>query len=314
MIRGIDHYQAGMRRRHRRRGLVTGIAAAAVVLLLVLGAVFRVDRLLLQPREERHTVAELSSLWSAGRYDEVLTASEAMLARAPLDPGALAFRGFAAFQKGVGEGTAEERAPWLDEAVVALRRARLVSGALAAEIEYVLAKAAYHRGKYSYDQTIAYMQSAIDRGFVRPDSYEYLGMAWTQLGDPEKGIAAFLRALEQDPTDILLLTIGTTYLQMKRTGDAVDFLLRALTTTEDAAIERQARFKLGEIYLDRGEVFKAEEQYRALVERDPKSADAHFYLGETYAKMNDPVKARAEWRAAFALDNQHYGARLRLFR
>jgi Tfp pilus assembly protein PilF len=61
-------------------------------------------------------------------------------------------------------------------------------------------------------------------------------------------------------------------------------------------------------------VFKAEEQYGALVALDPKSADAHFYLGETYAKMNDAVKARAEWRAAFALDNQHYGARLRLFR
>ena len=83
------------------------------------------------PREARHTVAELSTLWSEGRYDEVLAASEAMLKRDPLNPGALAFRGFAAFQKGVGEGTAEERAPWLDEAVVCLRRARLVSDQLA---------------------------------------------------------------------------------------------------------------------------------------------------------------------------------------
>ena len=48
---------------------------------------------------------------------------------------------------------------------------------------------------------------------------------------------------------------------MKRTGEAVDYLLRALNKTEDKAIERQARFLLGEIYLDRGEVFKAEEQY-----------------------------------------------------
>jgi Tfp pilus assembly protein PilF len=101
---------------------------------------------------------------------------------------------------------------------------------------------------------------------------------------------------------------------MKHTGEAVDYLLRALTKTEDKAIERQARFKLGEIYLDQGEVFKAEEQYLALVELDPRSADAHFYLGEVYARLNDAVKARAEWRAAFALDNQHYGARLRLFR
>jgi tetratricopeptide (TPR) repeat protein len=313
MIRDYDHYHSRSRRKSRRTVVVAAIAAF-VVIVGILAAVFRVDRLLFRPREARHTVAELSTLWNEGRYDEVLAASEALLKRDPLNPGALALRGFAAFQKGVGEGTAEERAPWLDEAVVSLRRARLVSNQLAPEIEYILAKTSFHRGKFHYDQTIAFMQSAIDRGYVRPDSYEYLGMAWTQLGDPEKGLAAFLRALEDEPSDIVLLTIGQTYLQMKHTGEAVDYLLRALNKTDDKAIERQARFKLGEIYLDQGEVFKAEEQYLALVELDPRSADAHFYLGEVYARLNDTVKARAEWRAAFALDNQHYGARLRLFK
>jgi tetratricopeptide (TPR) repeat protein len=313
MIRGIDHYQASNRRKGRRTVVVAAVAALIVV-VAVLCAVLRLDRLLLRPREARHSVGELQSLWNEGRYDEVLAASEALLKRDPLNPGALAFRGFAAFQKGVGEGSAEERAPWLEEAAVSLRRARLESAQLAPEIEYILAKVCYHRGKFHYDQTIAFMQSAIDRGYVRPDSYEYLGMAWSQLGDPEKALAAFLRALEQGPSDILLLTIGQTYLQMKHTGEAVDYLLRALNKTEDKAIERQARFKLGEIYLDQGEVFKAEEQYLALVGLDPRSADAHFYLGEAYARLNDPVKARAEWRAAFALDNQHYGARLRLFK
>jgi len=313
MIRDYDHYHSRSRRKSRRTVVVAAIAAF-VVIVGILAAVFRVDRLLFRPREARHTVAELSTLWNEGRYDEVLAASEALLKRDPLNPGALALRGFAAFQKGVGEGTAEERAPWLDEAVVSLRRARLVSNQLAPEIEYILAKTSFHRGKFHYDQTIAFMQSAIDRGYVRPDSYEYLGMAWTQLGDPEKGLAAFLRALEDEPSDIVLLTIGQTYLQMKHTGEAVDYLLRALNKTDDKAIERQARFKLGEIYLDQGEVFKAEEQYLALVELDPRSADAHFYLGEVYARLSDTVKARAEWRAAFALDNQHYGARLRLFK
>jgi tetratricopeptide (TPR) repeat protein len=313
MIRTFDHYHASSRRKGRRTAVIA-IVSGVVVIAGVLLAAFRVDRLLFRPREARHTVPELSALWSEGRYDEVLAASEALLKRDPLNPGALAFRGFAAFQEGVGEGPAEERTPWLDEAVVSLRRARIVSSQLASEIEYILAKASYHRGKFHYDQTIAFMQSAIDRGYVRPDSYEYLGMAWSQLGDLAKGLAAFLRALEQGPSDILLLTIGQTYLQMKHTGEAVDYLLRALNKTDDKAIERQARFKLGEIYLDQGEVFKAEEQYLALVELDPRSADAHFYLGETYARLNDAVKARAEWRAAFAIDNQHYGARLRLFK
>ena len=110
MIRGIDHYQAGSRHK-RRRGLVVGVVVAIVVVLGTLATVFRVDRLVFRPREARHTPAELSSLWSEGRYDELLAAAEAMLKRNPLDPDALAFRGFAAFQKGVGEGTAEERTP-----------------------------------------------------------------------------------------------------------------------------------------------------------------------------------------------------------
>jgi len=313
MIRGFDHYHSTSRRKGRRTAVIAAVAGILVI-AVVLGVVFRVDRLLFRPREARHTVAELSKLWRQGHYDELLAASESMLAREPLNPGALAFRGFAAFQKGVGEGTTEERAPWLDEAVVCLRRARLVSNQLESEIDYILAKASYHRGRFHYDQTIAFMQSALDRGYERPDSYEYLGMAWAQLGEPEKGLAAFLRALEESPSDILLLTIGQTYLQMKHTGEAIDYLLRALNTTEDKAIERQARFKLGEIYLDQGEVLMAQEQYLALVALDPRSADAHFYLGEVYARLNDAVKARAEWRATFAIDNQHYGARLRLFR
>jgi Tfp pilus assembly protein PilF len=101
---------------------------------------------------------------------------------------------------------------------------------------------------------------------------------------------------------------------MKHTDEAVEYLLRALNKTEDAAIEQQARLKLGEIYLDQGELFKAQEQYEALVKLDPRSADAHYWMGEVYARLGDPVKARSEWRTAFGLDNQHVGARLRLFK
>lgn len=312
MIPSYDHYRAGKRRRRKRR-LATVAALAGVALLAALGAVFRVDRLLYRAPGSRHTLAELGQLWKAGRYDELLAASDAMLKADPLAPGVLAYRGFAAFYRAVSATSAEEKAPWIDESIASLRRARLASNALAAETDYVLAKAYYHRGKYAYDQVIRYMDEALNRGFVQSDSYEYLGMAWTQLGDYEKALAAFLEALKQEPTDILLLTIGQTYYQMKHTGEAVEYLLRALNKTEDKAIERQARLKLGEIYLDQGELFKAEESFQALVELDPRSADAHFFLGEVYDRLKDVARSRAEWRAALRLDPNHYGARLRYY-
>jgi tetratricopeptide (TPR) repeat protein len=197
---------------------------------------------------------------------------------------------------------------------VYLRRAKLAGTSMADEAEYILAKTYFHKGKFYYDLAISCMTTAISRGFVENDSYEYLGLAYTQLGDFQKGIDNFLQALQQAQTDILLLTIGQTYYQMKRTGDAVDYLMRTLNKTEDKAIEKKARSLLGEIYLDRNELFKAEEQYSTLTRLDPQSADAHFYLGEVYSKMNDRVKARAEWRAAFQIDPSHYGAKLRLFK
>ncbi len=100
---------------------------------------------------------------------------------------------------------------------------------------------------------------------------------------------------------------------MKRTSDAVDYLLRTLNKTEDKDIEERTRFLLGGIYLDTGELFKAEEQFAAIAKIDPRSADAHYDLGEVYAKMNDPVKARAEWRNALIIDPSHYGAKLRYY-
>jgi tetratricopeptide (TPR) repeat protein len=123
----------------------------------------------------------------------------------------------------------------------------------------------------------------------------------------------FLLALKDDPSDLLLLTIGQTYYQMKRTSDAVDYLLRTLNKTEDKDIEERARFLLGGIYLDGGELFRAEEQFAAIARIDTRSADAHYNLGEVYAKMNDPVKARAEWRNALIIDPSHYGAKLRYY-
>ena len=213
----------------------------------------------------------------------------------------------------MSEGAAEERLPLLDDCIVTLRRARLAGTPFAGETDYVLAKAYFAKGKFYYDLAIHYMESSLAKGYAQKDSDEYIGLAASQLGDYEKGISAFLKALQANESDVLLLTIGQTYYQMKRTGDAVDFLLRTLNKTGDTAIEKRARFLLGEIYMDRNELFKAEEQYAAIVRIDPQSADGHFFLGEVAAGMKDPIRARAEWRAALVIDPTHYGAKLRYY-
>jgi tetratricopeptide (TPR) repeat protein len=256
----------------------------------------------------------LSELWQNRLYDEVIARCDEQLETAPLDATLLAYRGFACFYKAVSEVTLEERIPYLDEAIVSLRRAKLGdAGGWDPEIDYVLGKAYYHKGKYYYDLTLRYLKAALSAGYQPEDIFDYLGLAATQLDLLEEGLGYFQQALEINPTDLLLLTIGQTYFQAERTQEAEEYLLRAINKTEDTAVEIRARFLLGQMYFEREDYFKAEDQYTRILKADPDSADAYYYLGEIYSNMNDPVKARANWRKALVIDPSHYGARLRYY-
>jgi tetratricopeptide (TPR) repeat protein len=312
MILNYDHYRTGQRKRGRRTFLITFVGGAVLV-LVALAAVLKLPSRLFDPGAVRQAPGKLPDLWKAGDYEGVISAADSLLKGDPLNSTALSYRGFACFYRAAAENALEEKLPYLDESIVSLRRALLVGTPFKGEADYVLGKAYFYKGKYYYDESIAFMQSSIAKGYIQKDSNEYIGLAYTQLGEYDKGMEYFLTALKDDSGDLLLLTIGQTYYQMKRTADAIDYLLRTLNKTDDKAIEKRARFLLGEIYLDRNELFKAEEQYAAIVKIDPQSADAHFFLGEVYAKMKDPVKARAEWRNALIIDPSHYGARLRYY-
>ena len=257
----------------------------------------------------------LNELWQNRLYDEVIDRCDEQLEADPLDGTLLAYRGFAYFYKGVSEVTLEERIPYLDEAIVTLRRANLeLSGSRRSEVDYILGKAYYHKGKYYYDLTLEYLQAALAAGYQPEDIYDYLGLAATQLDRLEEGLEYFQQALEINPTDLLLLTIGQTYFQAEKEQEAEEYLLRAVNKTEDPAVEIRARFLLGQMYFERQDYFKAEDQYTQILEADPNSSDAYYYLGEIYSNMNDPVKARAYWRKALVIDPSHYGARLRYYR
>ena len=307
-----DHYRSGQRRKKPRTVLIP-LFSVLVVLLVAAFFVFNGPARILGTAGPRKAPGKLPDLFRAERYDDVIAATDTILVGDPLNAVALSYRGFASFYKSASQNAAEERMPYLDQAVVSLRRAKLAGTPFPGETDYVLGKAYFNKGKYYYDLAISSIESSVAKGYVQKDSYEYIGQSYSQLGDYQKALDSFLLAMRDDPGDLLLLTIGQTYYQMKRTSDAVDYLLRTLNKTEDKDIEERTRFLLGGIYLDTGELFKAEEQFAAIVKIDAGSADAHYDLGEVYAKMNDPVKARAEWRNALITDPSHYGAKLRYY-
>ncbi len=312
MILHYDHYRTGQRRRGTRTILVPVLSALLVIAIALVFALHLPSRLF-GTASVRQAPGRLPDLWKSGQYQMVISAADSILRVDPLNATALTYRGFASFYRAVAENAGEERSSLLDQSILSLRRARLVGSPFGAEADYVLGKAYFLKGKYYYDLAISSMETSLSRGYEQKDSNQYIGMAYAQLGDYEKALSYFLTALKADTSDMLLLTIGLTYYQMKRSNDAVDYFLRTLNKTQDKGIEEQARFKLAEIYSDRGDLFKAEEQLLSIAKIDPRSADAHYQLGEVYAKMNDPVKARAEWRQALIIDPNHYGARLRYY-
>jgi len=199
-----------------------------------------------------------------------------------------------------------------------LRKALLQkSNALTPSIYYVLGKAYYFKGKFYLDLAIKYLNKSVEDGYSGEDTYEYLGLSYSDLGEYDKAAGYFQKAIAQRPSGLLLFILAQTYYKAGNNKSAEEYLLRAVNTargTKDTSVEEQARFLLGKIFTDQKAFFKAEDQYKQILDVDPKSADAHYYLGDIYSLMNENVKARAEWREALRIDPSHWGARLKLYK
>jgi len=259
--------------------------------------------------------ADLAALWRQGLYGEVAAAASRALEHEPMNWRALAYFGLASYYRAYQEKALENRIPLLDQSIASLRRARLDARAPArGQIDQALGEAYYYKGRFYYDLTVKYIESALASGYIDRNAYEYLGLAYGGLGDAARELAAFQKAAENDPSDLLLLSIGKSYLKLGQRQEAEESLLRALNKTEDPNIEKESRFRLADIYRERGDLLKAEGEYRAIVTVDPASAEAHFQLGELYSAMNDAVRARAEYRKTLGIDPTHYGARRRYYR
>ena len=259
-------------------------------------------------------VVSLSTLWESQQYEQLTQMADDVLAESPLSAEALIYGGFGYFYRGVSNFSLEEQIPLFDRSIVLLRKAlALDSTPFKAQIRYILGKAYYHKGKFYVDLAIRYLEEAMAMGYLGDDTFEYLGLAYSAIGSYKESADYFLNAVEQNNTDIRMLTLAQVYTNIGEDSSAEEYLIRTLNKTEDLAIEQKARFMLGGIYFDRGDYTKAEDQYNKVLEANPRSADAHYFLGEIFLAFGDNVKARDEWRKAYRIDESHYGARLRLF-
>ena len=311
-----NRFKFSSQRRQSRKGLVVAIiviaAAAAITIPLVFiqrdRGISRIVTKEINPRER------IYELWEQQSYLELIEFTEDILTKKPLDPYALVFCGFANFYTGVEKYSLEQKLPYIDSAIQCLRKAGIVRDDLyAGEIQYILGKAYYHKGKYYLDLSVRYLEEAVAADYIAPDSYEYLGLAYSELEKYDTAIDYFTKAAETNSKDLLYITLAQTHFKVGDMTKAEEYLIRTINRTKEQDLEEKSRFLLGRIYFEKKEYIKAEDQYRKILEINDKSADAHYYLGEIYDTMQDTVKARAEWRMALKIDPSHYGARLKIY-
>ena len=248
----------------------------------------------------------LREAWEAGRYEEVLEAAEEIFSTAPLDPQGLVFAGFAHFYQGVNEVDQDNRATDLANATRHLRRALLLDRPPAyGEVSYVLAKSYFHRGPFYHDLVVEYMEQAIEAGYVADDSYEYLSLAYETLGRYQESIRSLEKALERNPSDLILLTLGQLYRRVGDYPEAQEKFSKAISSTTDSFLKQEALYGLGALLLEQGKLDEAEAQYRAILANNARAADAHYRLGLVYQARNDGERARFEWRQAISIDPNH---------
>lgn len=183
------------------------------------------------------------ALWKQGDYSGVLSWSNRVLDQDPLSLEALIYHGFASFYYGIGQYTPEEQLPVFDDAIADLRRALLFDDVpMKAQIQYVLGKTYYHKGRYYADLALRNLLASEEEGYEGDDTLEYIGLAYGELGQYQKSLDYFLKAVEKEPSDILYLTIGQTYDKMELYKEAEAFLLKAIGATEDEGIEQKVDF------------------------------------------------------------------------
>jgi tetratricopeptide (TPR) repeat protein len=264
---------------------------------------------------------DLTQLWRNGEYREVYDESERQLIEKPMDFFLLSLRGYSAYQLAIAQINNQDMQNYDDECIAALRKALLrKEGGRNGRVRYVLGKAYFVKGPDYANLAVKYLEEAVSFSYRADDIPEYLGLAYAELGDYRKSVESFSQALvpvdkeksDTPPSDILLLAIARSYLELDEPDNSRAYLIQCLETSKDFSVIASARLLLGKVLLKKGDTEGAEQQYLSILREGGEQPDARYELGVLYAARGENTKARAEWRKVLRLDPAYAPAIARL--
>jgi tetratricopeptide (TPR) repeat protein len=266
------------------------------------------------PVSSRASRAAVLEAWNQHDAQKTLDLAKSGLDSNPFEPFFLSFQGIASYYLSLGKNEGDERQGLLDQTVFSLRKALALNEKISVrpQIEYVLGKAYYQKGQPWFDLALKHLETAKQKGFSANDLEQYLGLANVGLFRHSEAAAHFELAIAANPSDVLMLLAAISYKEMGEVEKASSFLAQAIAGARDAVITQRARFLSAEIAIAQGRIADAEAHYEAILQADPRSAEAWYRIGTIYETRGDPIKARSAWRKATSIDPNHAEARKKL--
>jgi len=290
------------------------IPTGMIILLVALFAVYKGATGLNQTLTTKIDSVDISVIWEDGDYNRIIELTEQKLEDNPLDAVALIYCGFSYFYKGVSQVSNEKSRPLLNRSIFLLRKALIIDNVpMESRIHYILGKAYLHKNYYYSDLSVFHLRKSIDEGYINEDSYEYIGQAYSLMGDFDSSLVYYLKALEINATDLLYLKISEDYIKNRMYDESEKYLKLMIETTRDEPLKKKGLFQLANLYYDMKNYSRAEIVLLELIDLEKGNENFHFLLGEVYFFLDDIPKARSEWHKTTRINPKHVGALRRLY-
>ncbi|MBU0934625.1 MAG: tetratricopeptide repeat protein [Spirochaetes bacterium] len=290
-------------------------------LALVLSAVF-ISRWLVLTHARKKSVVQSEQItqdivleaWQRKDYDLILQKTEAVLLTDPMNAFNLAFYGFSAFYTGLQSIDGETRLSLMHTSVMALRKALIIGlPEFTSRIQYVIGKASFYRGQDFYDDAIRFLLAALDNNYRSFDIWEYLALAYKNLGETQKSIDAFTAAILENPDSLPLhMAAALVHQEAGNSTETTKLASRVWLESTDQFLREQAGLLLAAQSIEAGLYETGLSYIDAIKLVNPNSAEAWYWEGLAFQGLNDAIRARAAWRRAVSIDPMHAASRIKL--
>lgn len=305
----------------KKKGKLIPILLISFLSLIVLSVIIiLLSRFISYKVKNSPSITKLENQWKEGDYLGVFETSSILIEKNFLKNTILTYRGYAAYRLACSEIDPTLSQKYIDEAIRSLRIALMdAKPNTLGQIYYQLGRAYFYKNTvssyyYYSDLVVKYLELARSHGYYADDIPELLGISYGYLGKSYDSIKSFSEALNVRESDSLLLMIAEQYYKEGQYPAAKQYLFQVTSRANDDNLLLKSQTLLAKIYIEEDDFDSAGELYKAILEKDENSPDAHFGMGLIYEKNNDMVKARAEWRKTLKIDGSYEPALKKMYR